>query len=421
MSAPVPFNESFRLEMLRAHCGDALPDDPALQRVTRLAQRLFDYPIATLTLLEEGRQILESPVGLDATETPRAPAFCNYTILSDDVFMVEDAAADPRFAANPLVTGPPHVRAYVGAPLITADGLRLGALCLIDHKPRRRPFDAELEALRDLAATAMETLELRRLRTAMADGAGQDLATLNAASDTAERAKEEFIAVVSHELRTPLNAVLGFSEMMRDGALGPLDPNYADMAASIHAGAQHLLGLVDNVLTFSNAQRAEILLNESYLAPAQVVDRARRVVAEKAWAGSVEIAVSLPADAPSLYADPHQLTQMLANLLLNGVRFANGSGRVDVGCGILADGSFCIFVSDSGQGMDAAELAEAMRPFRQVENGHARTHDGLGLGLPLTKRLIELHGGRLELETEKGIGTRAMLVFPAWRVSTAPA
>lgn len=159
---PLPENEAERLAKLRGYqILDSLPE-AAYDRITRLASKILDTPIALVSLVDAERQWFKARVGLDATETPRDISFCTHAICQDEVFVVEDATSDARFCDNPLVTGDPAIRFYAGAPLRTGDGIRMGTLCAIDTKPRRISA-AEKQMLADLAAVIVEALEMRQL------------------------------------------------------------------------------------------------------------------------------------------------------------------------------------------------------------------------------------------------------------------
>jgi GAF domain-containing protein len=166
MSFPIGPNEAERLKTLLETGALDATADPALNRICEEARQHFDVPICTLTLLDKARQRIKAAQGLDPGETPRDVAFCNYTILSDEVFVVEDALADERFEDNPFVTGTPFVRFYAGAPLTYLKNIRLGALCLIDVKPRSfsRGDKAELQLYAERAVRQIATSEFERRR-----------------------------------------------------------------------------------------------------------------------------------------------------------------------------------------------------------------------------------------------------------------
>jgi GAF domain-containing protein len=160
MLAPtIPENEEQRLATLHGLQILDTPPEERFDRLTRIAQRVLDAPIAIVSLVDSDRQWFKSCQGLDATETPRSISFCGHTILGDKAFVVPDAALDPRFADNPLVAGAPHIRFYAGQPLKANNGSRLGTLCVIDYKPRH-PSQADLDVLRDLAALVENELNL---------------------------------------------------------------------------------------------------------------------------------------------------------------------------------------------------------------------------------------------------------------------
>ncbi|MET0322969.1 MAG: sensor domain-containing diguanylate cyclase [Duganella sp.] len=166
LKAPIPHDEASRLNALRSLSVLDTPEEERFDRLTRMARRMFRVPIALVSLIDENRQWFKSKDGLDACETPRDISFCGHAILSDDIFLINDALADPRFADNPLVTGAPHVRFYAGCPLRTADGHKIGTLCIIDTVPRDFDEDDRI-AMHDLASVVED--ELTAFQTATTD------------------------------------------------------------------------------------------------------------------------------------------------------------------------------------------------------------------------------------------------------------
>jgi diguanylate cyclase (GGDEF)-like protein/PAS domain S-box-containing protein len=186
LAPAIPMDEKKRLATLRGLNILDTPPEERFDRLTRLAQRIFDVPIAVITLIDSNRQWFKSCQGLDATETPRSISFCGHAILGDEVFVIPDAALDPRFADNPLVAGAPHIRFYAGQPLKANNGSRLGTLCILDIKPRQ-PSQADLDVLRDLAALVESELNLldtvETQDSLLRDSEAVLSATINAALD----------------------------------------------------------------------------------------------------------------------------------------------------------------------------------------------------------------------------------------------
>ncbi len=236
-------------------------------------------------------------------------------------------------------------------------------------------------------------------------------------AEAASHAKSEFLANMSHELRTPLNAIIGFSELMGGELLGKLgNPRYREYADDILDSAKHLLTVINEVLDFSRAEAGELKLNENEVDPVQVIHSARRMIEEQAAAAGLTLETMLPDHMPRLRVDEHMLKQMLLNLLWNAVKFTREGGRITIVAERADDGTFRIEVADTGIGMSPEEIPNALTPFRQLDSGLARKHGGTGLGLPLVKSRIELHGGRLAIESARGVGTTVALILPASRV-----
>ena len=228
---------------------------------------------------------------------------------------------------------------------------------------------------------------------------------------------------MSHELRTPLNAVIGFSEIMKNEIFGPIgDRRYRDYAADVHASGRHLLDLINDILDLSKVEAGRLELRESRVDISQVTEVCERLVRERARNGGVRLVFDLPRQAPRVWADDVKLKQVLLNLVSNAIKFTPSGGQVTVAAGFDSEGMLRLSVADSGIGMRPEDIPLALQPFRQIDNALTRKYSGTGLGLPLAKALIELHGGRLEIDSRPGIGTTATIVLPARRrVSDDPA
>jgi PAS domain S-box-containing protein len=243
-------------------------------------------------------------------------------------------------------------------------------------------------------------------------------AELHLARDTAEAANEaisNFLANMSHELRTPLNVVLGFSELIRDEVMGPIDDRYRGYAADIHVAGGHLLALVTDVLDLAQIEAGRLTLDPVPLRVDALIGLALERWAPAARGAGIALAVDLPDRLPSVLADRLRLHQMVSILLSNAVKFTRSGGRVTVTAAADADG-LRLDIADTGIGMPPEDVARLMMAFQQLEPVHARRHPGAGLGLPLARRLAALHGGALEIDSALGRGTVATLRLPPERV-----
>jgi signal transduction histidine kinase len=224
---------------------------------------------------------------------------------------------------------------------------------------------------------------------------------------------------MSHELRTPLNAVLGFSEMLECGAAGSLQAQQREYVGYIRQSGTHLLDIISEILDLAKIDAGKLDLDEDRDVDVHTIaDACSALVKDRAAAETVSLSVEIERDMPLLVADSTRLKQILLNLLGNAVKFTEPGGAVVLAVRRAADGGVEFEVRDTGLGMTAAEIDIALEPFGQVDSSLDRRHEGTGLGLPLARRLAELHNGTLRIESEKGRGTRIVVALPATRVMT---
>jgi len=236
-------------------------------------------------------------------------------------------------------------------------------------------------------------------------------------AEEANRAKSQFLATMTHELRTPLNAILGFSELIRDQHLGPVgNARYAEYAGDIHYSGRHLLSVIRDVLDMARIDAGKIDLQEEAVDLDQIVANALRLVHAQAVQAGVDLRTDVDPTLPALWADPVRLKQVLLNLLTNAVKFTGAGGTVVVCAGRTPEGALAITVADTGVGIPAAKLDLVLQPFSQAHRDHAGSAQGSGLGLPISKSLMELHGGDLRLDSVEGQGTTVTIRLPAERV-----
>ena len=316
--------------------------------------------------------------------------------------------------------------------LLTVSGVKLLDGVLETYQQKERALRAESNAYRlamfiaalalvaYIVVTLVSLMRVRRdLQRANAELEQRiaDISRAKEEADLANRSKSEFLAMMSHELRTPLNAVIGFSDLMRMETFGPVgSPRYRGYAGDIHDSARHLLSLINDILDLSKIERGSLKPEDEALDVRAAVQAVETLVKDRAERGRVALAFDCPEALPALRADPRQFKQMLANLLSNAIKFTDPGGRVSVAVSCDPAKGYLFSVEDTGIGMAMEDIPKALAPFVQVDRSLARKHEGTGLGLPLTKRMIELHGGRLELKSALGLGTTATLVFPKSRI-----
>jgi signal transduction histidine kinase len=238
-------------------------------------------------------------------------------------------------------------------------------------------------------------------------------------AEKSNRLKSEFLANMSHELRTPLNAILGFSEMISGEVLGPGLPRYRDYAGDIHGAGKHLLSLINDILDLSKAEAGKLELHVEPIDLAALIQESARLIQGRATEQKLRISLDIAA-LPPLLADRLRVKQILLNLLSNAVKFTPEGGVVSVEAAHDMAGDVAVCVRDTGIGIAPEMIPLAFEPFRQIDSALSRKYEGTGLGLPLVKQLIELHEGKVRLESILGKGTSVFITFPAMRCMAVP-
>ncbi len=293
-----------------------------------------------------------------------------------------------------------------------------------------QPMQAVVSAARDLAAGNLDVRvgglprlmpsELRSLAHAFNHMAGEvsrknfALAEAAGRAEAANRAKSAFLANMSHELRTPLNAIMGFSDMMRNKAFGALAPRYEAYASDIHASGAHLLKMINEILDFTKVDAGAVSIAIAEVDVPGAVESAMRTMQPLADAKSIRLETAIDPGAPALLCDATRVHQVLLNLLSNAVKFTPDGGVIKVTAAPEPAGGVRLVVSDNGIGIALADIQMVMVPFGQAETALITQKDhGTGLGLPLTRRLVELMGGSFELKSAPGQGTAATIILPS--------
>ncbi|MFP4519708.1 MAG: ATP-binding protein [Oceanicaulis sp.] len=266
-------------------------------------------------------------------------------------------------------------------------------------------------ALRENDRKMRKTVENLRLSQERVQELAQNYEQEKIRAEEANRSKSEFLANMSHELRTPLNAINGFSEIMAGEMFGPLgDDRYKDYVGDILSSGQHLLSLINDILDMSKIEAGKMQLQPEPIEPSDLIEQCVRIM--RARAEEKEISLEVEADRlPSIEADPRALKQVMLNLMSNAVKFTPDGGTVIVRGFDAADG-VVLQVADTGIGISQEDLPRVGRPFEQIENQHSKKHQGSGLGLALSKSLVEMHGGSLRIDSVLGKGTTMSFSLP---------
>ncbi len=262
--------------------------------------------------------------------------------------------------------------------------------------------------------TEMALLAAKQEAERSADAAR--VALLNA--ESANRAKTEFLANMSHELRTPLNAIIGFSEVIQNEIMGKVqdNPRYVDYARDIRQAGTHLLSVINDILDIAKIEAGQLDLREDVFGLGEALEACVKMLADQATESGLELVCAGPDDLPNLWADEKMFKQIAINILSNAIKFTPEGGRITLNAEIEPGGALKLTVTDTGIGIAADDLEMALAPFAQVDSAYCRSHEGTGLGLPISKALAELHGGSLDMESEPGVGTTVTVRFPSERL-----
>ncbi|MEV1289854.1 GAF domain-containing sensor histidine kinase [Micromonospora sp. NPDC049679] len=400
MSAPIPSDEGARLAALQSYGLPGDPGTPMFDRIAWLASVLCGAPMSAVSLIYEHEQRFLGQTGLEFSRAPRDISFCAHTLAHRQVLVVPDATADPRFRENPQVTGDPNIRFYAGVPLIDPDGYALGALSVMDPRPRELSAD-QRDGLTMLGELTVGQLTLRRARAA-----ATDLQRRLAAARTREG---EFLSEMAHEVRTPITVIQGYLELLGDGS----DPaQLTRIIERVRRNGERLVRLIDD-LEAASARRTvgsgpEVSLVDVGAIVTTVVDRCR---SDATRAG---VGLTLVTDGPALvHVSDGQLTRVAANLVDNAIAFTPAGGRVDVR--VTSGPDVIIEVSDTGVGIPPHERRHLFERFFRGAYARDQAIAGLGLGLSVVKAIVDAHGGSVGVESTPAEGTRVRVSLPVGR------
>ena len=423
-SYPVAMDEEDRIAKLLEYQVLNNHNEPAFARLTELAKLFFNVPIVTITFMDKDTQYLKSQHGLGSLcTTTRAVAICNYTVLSNDVFVVPDLSLDSRFSQNPLITDHPYLRFYAGAPIILEEDnktYRLGSLCLMDTKPNHHFDENQAELLTQFAALAADALKLQKNQR-----------NAKHANDM----KSEFLANMSHEIRTPMNGIIGMVDMLDETVLNSEQKEYIN---NIKVSTEHLLAIINGILDLSQVESGKMIIDSIPMNLSTLCNEVVSLFAVKArQRGLILDYHYTEALSPYVKGDPVRLKQIVANLVNNAIKFTREGGRVTIdvkhvfNCQCVecleADAkdtplsnkgehcdsmTLCIEVTDTGVGIKPESIEAIFDAYNQADKSTHRLYGGTGLGLSVCKSLVDLMGGHIKADSEVGVGTTFRVSLP---------
>jgi signal transduction histidine kinase len=324
------------------------------------------------------------------------------SILSRTVQHVSDILGDARVPARSRQAyADVGVAAVIVAPMLW-EGRGIG--CISVGREAAGPFsEKDVALLKTFADQAVIAIQNARLFNEIQDKSRQ--------LEIANKHKSEFLANMSHELRTPLNAIIGFSEVLLEKLFGDVNDKQEDYLRDIYTSGKHLLGLINDILDLSKVEAGRMDLEPSQFDLPSAMSNALTLVRERAQRHNMTLHLDVDPALTSVTADERKLKQILVNLLTNAVKFTPDGGRIDVIARRLPE-AFSIAVRDTGIGIAKADYEAVFEEFRQVGRDYTRKQEGTGLGLTLTRRFVELHGGHIGVESELGKGSTFTFTIP---------
>jgi len=335
-------------------------------------------------------------------------ALVRLALDADEALVISDVTADERFANDLLVTRSPSVGYFASAPLLNMVGERVGTLCVTDETPRKWLRSNEIDAMDALAGAIIADMALDESRLEIITQ-NSELRRLN----ELQAMKDEFVATVSHELRTPLTSIMASLGLLEDGIVGDLSDEARDVVRVATANSARLIALVDDLLDLEKMKSGGIDLVVSSAAVEDIVELSLSAVSGNAQNVGIELVREDRFElGTKLECDSERIVQVLVNLLGNAIKFAHSGTAVALRSEIVNHDHMVFSVVDWGEGIPEGSLSKLFDPFWQDDSSASRRVGGSGLGLSISKKIVEQHHGRLEVDSTLGIGSTFRVILP---------
>ncbi len=368
---------------------DTLPEED-YDNLTAIAAEICGTSISLVSLLDDKRQWFKSHHGLGVTETPKEFAFCAHAINdTQDIFIVQDSRTDERFHDNPLVIGDPRVIFYAGVPLITENGLPLGTLCVIDHKPKLLS-PGQINSLKALSRQVLNLLKLRKSNARLQKTVGE--------LEEKNVELERFAYVAAHDLKSPLNTIYSTAELFSECYASKFDEDGKKMLGFIQKASNKLKGLIDGLLNYS---KSESILKEG---GSKINLKELRNDISGLFSFDNSLVLKMNSKLRNINTNKAAIHQILINLVSNSIKY-NDKDEVEIQIEISQNGDFYEFCfRDNGPGIALEEQDRIFQIFKVIAPTDRFGEPGNGIGLATVKKIIEKMGGNIHVESAKGQG-----------------
>ncbi|HEX5386162.1 MAG TPA: ATP-binding protein [Gemmatimonadales bacterium] len=348
---------------------------------------------------------------IDGLPIGPAAGSCGTAAFRREQVVVGDIATDELWREYRSFALPFGLRACWSTPIRDQEGAVIGTFAMYYDEPRL-PTPRELDLTETATMLAASIIMRARAEAALRENEAQ-MSRARAQAEAANRAKSEFLAMMSHELRTPLNAIGGYATLMRDGIPDPVSAGQQNYLRRIIAAQEHVLGLIDMVLTQAKLEAGEMTYRLESMRMGELLDTIESLVRPQLAAKGIVYDCTLCDTRLAMHGDRQKTVQILLNLISNAVKFTPREGRITLRTSVLEAGRVLIGVRDTGVGMTAEQMANVFEPYTQFENRLTREQKGTGLGMPISRELARGMGGDLTVESEPGAGTEFLLTLPA--------
>jgi signal transduction histidine kinase len=414
---PFASNEHARLREVHEVVDPKRRGEVFVQKIAERAAKIFGTPAAVVSVVEADHQWFLGKTGIDLESTPRDYSICSRAIMSDQPLLLPDTLEHTEFRYHPAVTQSPNVRFYAGAPIVLSSGFRVGSVCAIDVEPHDIPSQEAIKELQDLANQVVTHLETQH--------AARSSGNPSARQEIADAAQQEFLALIGHEFRSPLTVLLGNAKLLQASVADELQiepeqrKQFTERAVSaVISSGEHLHRLIERVMQFTNLQSGELILSEDNFPCTRFLESVVAPIEPMITASQREVETWCSPDVETIRGDGEQLFLALSSLLANAT--THGEGDIQLFSAVAEDRSLRLVCADEGPGCSEEEVNRADRPFAIGEDLDTRRAGGLGLGLPLAKKIAQLHGGKLQRGQDE-LRSWVEVVLPAWRRSPVAA